>query len=93
MTQTEFPCEHDAVQVTGSRANNCVRCNQVGDLLSLVVQLKGEVEGLRTIRECEKETGWWSHSAVTETNTAHGHLRRRGGSPTCSPPGRWRGPK
>ena len=40
----------------------CVRCEQVDELLSLVVELKEEVERLRTIRECEREIDWWSDS-------------------------------
>jgi len=56
-TQTEFPHKHTAVQVSGcreclrlalipedSRDNSCVRCDQVSDLLSLVAELKEEVE-------------------------------------------------
>ena len=67
-TQTEVPHEHTAVQVSGcreclslalvpenSRDNSCVRCDQVNDLLSLVAELKEEVEWLRSIRECERE--------------------------------------
>lgn len=40
----------------------CVRCEQVDELLSLVVELREEVERLRTIRECEREIDWWSDS-------------------------------
>ena len=40
----------------------CVRCEQVDELLSLVVELREEVERLRTIRECEQEIDWWSDS-------------------------------
>ena len=39
----------------------CVRCEQVDELLSLVVELREEVERLRTIRECE-QIDWWSDS-------------------------------
>ena len=35
----------------GSRDSTCVRCEQVDELLSLVVELKEEVERLRTIRK------------------------------------------
>ena len=31
-----------------------------GDLLSLVAELKEEVERLRSIQECEREINWWS---------------------------------
>lgn len=37
----------------GSRDSTSVRCEQVDELLSLVVELKEEVQRLRTIRECE----------------------------------------
>ena len=37
----------------GGRDSTCVRCEQVDELLSLVVELKEEVQRLRTIRECE----------------------------------------
>jgi len=72
-TQTEVPRKHTAVQVSGcrrclslvlvpegSRDNGCVRCEQVNDLLSLVAELKEEVERLRSIRECERKIDWWS---------------------------------
>ena len=68
-------CKQAAVQVLGSRGclslsilsegtsdNNGVRCNQPDDLLSLVVELKEEVERLRSIRECERELDWWSNT-------------------------------
>ena len=64
-----------AVQVSGCREcqslllpredgkdATCVRCEQVDELLSLVVELREEVERLRTIRECEREIDWWSDS-------------------------------
>ena len=73
VTQTEGPHKHTAVQVSGcmqclslalvpedSRDNGCVWCNQVKDLLSLVAELKEEVERLRSIREREREIDWWS---------------------------------
>jgi len=34
----------------------------VNDLLSLVAELKEEVERLRSIQECEREIDWWSRS-------------------------------
>jgi len=74
-TQTEVPHKHAAVQVSGCREclslalvpedssdNCCVRCEQVNDLLSLVAELKEEVERLRSIWECESEIDWWSHA-------------------------------
>ncbi|XP_054044411.1 uncharacterized protein LOC128904316 isoform X1 [Rissa tridactyla] len=74
-TQTEAPHEHMGVQASGCRVcrslavategsgdNTCVRCEQVNDLLVLVAELKAEVERLRSIRECERESDWWTHS-------------------------------
>jgi len=74
-TQTELPHKHTAVQVPGyreclslslvpegSRHNSYFWCDQVNDLLSLVAELKEEVERLRSIRECEREIDWWSRS-------------------------------
>ena len=72
-TQTELPRKHAAVQVLGCREclslsvlsegssdNNCVCCDQLDDLISLVVELREEVERLRSIRDCEREIDWWS---------------------------------
>ena len=66
--QMELPRKHAAVQVPGCREclslsilpegssdSTCVCCDQLDDLLSLVVELKEEVEILRSIRECERE--------------------------------------
>jgi len=74
-TQTEAPCKDTGVQISGcrdclslalvpedSRDNSCVRCDQINDLLSLVAELKEEVERLRSIRECEREINSWSRS-------------------------------
>ena len=41
--------------VKGSRAFNCMMCEQVDNLLTVVVKLKEEVKRLRSIRECERE--------------------------------------
>ena len=73
--QTELPCEGAAARVSGrgeclslslmtegSGDASCVRCDQVGDLLSLVVGLTEAVERLRSIRECEREIDWWAHT-------------------------------
>ena len=75
VTQTEGLHRNVAVQVSGCREcqslllpredgkdATCVRCKQVDELLSLVVELREEVERLRTIRECEREIDWWSDS-------------------------------
>ena len=48
------------LRVKGSRDSTCVRCEQVSDLISVVVNLKEDVERLRSIIECEQEIGWWS---------------------------------
>ena len=40
----------------------CIRCDQLNDLLSLVIDLKEEVERLRTIKDCEREIDWWCQS-------------------------------
>ena len=68
----ELPRKHVAVHVLvsrgclslsvlseGSSDNTCVCCDQLDDLLSLVAELKEEVERLRSIRECERELDWW----------------------------------
>lgn len=67
-TQTVVLKQHDSVQVSGCSKSQslaftvpgegdstCVRCNQVNDLLSPVVDLKQEVERLRSIKKCERE--------------------------------------
>ena len=74
-TQTEGLPRNVAMQVSGCREcqslllpredgkdATSVRCEQVDELLSLVVELREEVERLRTIRECEREIDWWSDS-------------------------------
>jgi len=50
-----------------SRDNSCVQCEQVNDLLSLVAELKEELERLRSIQECEREIDWWSCSLPSLT--------------------------
>ena len=55
-----WPCR--SLAAGSARACCCVRCEQVDELLSLVVELREEVERLRTIRECEQEIDWWSDS-------------------------------
>lgn len=60
----------------GGRDSTCVRCKQVDELLSLVVELKEEVERLKAIRECERETDWWSDPLACQ---------REG----CQPPEKW----
>ena len=46
----------------GSQDTTCVQCEQVEDLLSLVVEVKWEVESLRSIWHCGKGIDWWSHT-------------------------------
>ena len=66
---------HAAVQVSGcgeclalsllqegSRDTTCVWYEEVEDLLSLVVELKEEVERLRSIWDCGKGIDWWSYT-------------------------------
>ena len=50
--------------VKGSRDSTCMRCEQLDDLLSVVVKLKVEVKRLRSIRECEQEIDWWSNNLL-----------------------------
>ena len=70
-TQTEGLPRNVAVQVSGCRECQSlllpredgkdatyVWCEHVDELLSLVVELREEVERLRTIRECEREIDW-----------------------------------
>ena len=59
----------------GSGNSTCVRCEQVEDLLSMVAELKEEVERLRTIRESEQEIDWWSNSQACQRG------RRQGDTP------------
>ena len=72
-TQTKLPWKHAAIQVSccreyqrlslvtfGSSEKSCVRRDQVGDLLSLVAELREEVETLRNSSVSEKD--WWNHS-------------------------------
>ena len=69
MTQMEALPRNVAVQVSGCREclslsllvkdgrdTTCMRCDQGDDLLSMVSELKEEVERLRTSREYEWET-------------------------------------
>jgi len=57
-------CQSLAFAVLGEGDSTCVRCNQLNDLLSLVVDLKEEVERLRSIRECEREIDWWCQTLL-----------------------------
>ena len=72
-TQTESMNVRATVQVSGSKEylalsllqegswdTTCVWCEEVEDLLSLVVELKEEVEKLRSIWDCGKGIDGWS---------------------------------
>lgn len=39
-----------------------VRCDQVDDLLSVVVELREKVESLRRMMESEKSIDWWDRA-------------------------------
>lgn len=68
-TQTELPQKHAAVQVGGCREclslalapegrrdDTCAQWDQVDDLLSLVADLREEVERLKNIRGSDRKT-------------------------------------
>ena len=74
-TQTEVLKQHASTHVSGcggchglafavldNEDSTCAIYDQVNDLLSLVVDLKEEVERLRNIRECERKIDWWCQS-------------------------------
>ena len=52
-------CQSPAFAVLGEGDSTCVRRDQLNDLLSLVIDLKKEVERLKSITECEREIDWW----------------------------------
>ena len=56
----------------GGRDSTYVRCEQVDELIQLVVELKEEVQRLRTIRECEWEIDWWSDSLACQRKGCQG---------------------
>ena len=57
-------CQSLALAVLGEGGSDCVHCDQVNYLLSLVVDLKEEVERLRSIRDSEREIDCW-HQALS----------------------------
>ena len=81
-TQTEVSGKHAAIPLLGCRlcpsllsvsdsssaGYACGRCAQAEELLSLVAELCEEVM-LRSIRESERETGWWKHPPATRRQT------------------------
>ena len=92
MTQTDGLSRNVAVQVSGCREclslllpgeggrdSTCVRCEQVDELLSLVVELKEEVERLRTIRVCEWEIDLWSDSLACQREGCQGDTPQKSG--------------
>ncbi|GAB0208697.1 hypothetical protein GRJ2_003335400 [Grus japonensis] len=99
-TQTELPQKHAATQLSGCREClslalagdgsseiGCLRCDQVDDLLSLVAELREEVERLRSIREAEREIDWWSQ-ALPSLRQKQGQLTDQSqgeGDPVSSP--------
>ena len=85
VTQTEVLSQDASTQVIGSvdcwslvfavpddGGHTCLRCDQLNDLLSLAIDLKEDVERLRTIKDCEREIDWWcqSLSALRSWHTA-----------------------
>lgn len=54
----------------GIAGEACLQCEQVNDLLSLMVEHKEEDERLRSIRENEREIDWWS-SAFPSLKESH----------------------
>ena len=98
LTQMEGLPRNVAVQVSGckeclslllpgegGRDSTCVRCEQVDELLSLVVEHKEQVQRLRTIRECEWETDWQSDSlACRREGCQRDNLQKSGCPPALS---------
>lgn len=70
------------------RDYTCICCEQVNDQLSLVVELKEKVNGLRSIRECKKELGWWSQTLLSLTSLGEGQQEAQEAGelmPSCCP--------
>ncbi|PKU48256.1 rna-directed dna polymerase from mobile element jockey-like [Limosa lapponica baueri] len=78
--QRELQWKHTATQVSGCREcfnlswlmdgrrdDSYVRCDQVDYLLSLVAELKEQIERLQSIRECEKEIDLWNQALTFDT--------------------------
>ena len=61
-----------------------MQCDQGGDLVSLVAELKEEAERLRSIRECEREIDWWSRTVPSLGLRLHKKLHRKQRIP-CHP--------
>ncbi|RMC22459.1 hypothetical protein DUI87_00773 [Hirundo rustica rustica] len=71
-THSCLECLSLSVASRGAVEKACLRCEQVSDLLSLVAELREEVERLRSIRESEIEIDWWS-SALPSLREASDH--------------------
>ena len=95
-TQTEVPKQDASVQVSGCSEcqsltfaalgegdSTCVRCDQLNDLLSLVVDLKEEVERLRSIKECEREIDWWCQTLSAQDLGSQLRLHMEHITPCC----------
>ena len=61
-----------------------MRSDQLDDLLSLVVELKKEVERLRSIRECERELDWWSSTLAPLKQQGQMEAPNKAGNPSSS---------
>ena len=61
-----------------------MRCDQLDGLLSLVAELKEEVERLRSIRECERELDWWSNTLAPLKQQQQMEAPREEGNPSTS---------
>lgn len=55
--------------VKGSRDMIYVRCDQVDDLLCMMVELKEEMERLRSTRKCKQAIDWWNNSQQYQRET------------------------
>jgi len=75
VTQMKLLHKHTAVQVSSCRErlslallpdirsdSSSFQCDQLKGLLSLVAELKEEVERLSSIRECNREIDWWGRT-------------------------------
>ena len=76
-------CQSLALAVQGGRDDICVRCDQLDDLLFLMVDLKEEVERLRSIRDCRWSLGGPGQGLTLCTHVhTHAHTAQ-GGFSAC----------
>ena len=61
-----------------------MRCDQLDDLLSLVAELKEEVERLRSIRECKRQIDWWSSTSAPLKQQEQMEAPEEAGDPSSS---------